>query len=256
MYLQITEDAGVWILSIHRESALNALNEEVLHELSQAVDRASVEAACQGIIITGAGTKAFAAGADIAAFKGLDSKAGTELAVSGQALFDKIEKLPKPVIAAVNGFALGGGCELAMACHLRVAASHAQFGQPEVKLGLIPGYGGTQRLVQYIGRTKAMELLMTGEMISAAEALQLGLVNQVVDSGQEVEAAKALLKKILSRAPLAIAKVIECVNNFRKAEVNGFDYEAQAFGQLIASHDAKEGIEAFLQKRKPNFQGR
>ncbi|RMD99010.1 MAG: enoyl-CoA hydratase, partial [Bacteroidetes bacterium] len=174
----------------------------------------------------------------------------------GHEVFFAIERFPKPVIAAVNGFALGGGCELAMACHLRIAGEKARFGQPEVNLGIIPGYGGTQRLVHYIGRTKAMELLMTADMIDAQQALDLGLVNHVVAAGEEVTKAKELLQKIAGKGPVAIQKVIECVNACFEDGVNGFDYEVKAFGETTATEDFKEGAAAFIEKRKPNFKGK
>ena len=167
-----------------------------------------------------------------------------------------IERFPRPVVAAVNGFALGGGCELAMACHLRIAGEKARFGQPEVNLGIIPGYGGTQRLVQYVGQTKALELMMTADMIGAEEAHRLGLVNYVVPAGQEIAKAKELIEKIAGKAPLAIAQVIACVNAHFKEDVDGFAFEVAAFGRCCATDDFKEGAGAFVEKRKPQFAGR
>jgi enoyl-CoA hydratase len=246
----------IWKLTINRESALNALNSEVMETLSAIIDEALVYShEIKGMIITGAGPKAFVAGADISEFAGLSQNEGRSLSEKGQYLFDRIEKLPFPVIAAVNGFALGGGCELAMACHMRVAGKHARFGQPEVNLGLIPGYGGTQRLIRYIGRGKALELMLTGDMINADEAWRLGLVNHVVDSGTEVEFALSMISKIATKGPIAIEKIIKCVNSYFENNVGVFDIEADKFGILINTKDAKEGVDAFLNKRTPTFIG-
>lgn len=209
----------------------------------------------KGVVITGAGEKAFVAGADITEFQGLNPQQGRELAQRGQDTFYLIEHFKRPVVAAVNGFALGGGCELAMACHLRIAGEKARFGQPEVNLGLIPGYGGTQRLVQYIGKSKAMEYLMTAEMIGAADALQLGLVNYVVPAGEEVSKAKELIEKIAQKAPVAITKIIKTVNAYYTAETDGFIAEINAFGECCATEDFHEGAAAFVEKRKAVFKG-
>ncbi len=208
-----------------------------------------------GLIITGAGPKSFVAGADISEFVGLTRKEGISLGRKGQMLFSEIEKLNIPVIAAVNGFALGGGCELAMACHIRVAGSNAKFGQPEVNLGLIPGYGGTQRLIHYIGKGKAIEMLMTGDMISAEEAYRLGLVNHVVEPGKEIEKSLEIINKIALKAPIAIQKVIKIVNSYFDFEMQGYESELDAFGNLMITKDAEEGVDAFLNKRKPYFKG-
>jgi len=246
----------VWIITIERESSLNSLNTEVMDGLSAIVDEALVYSHnIKGMIITGSGAKAFAAGADISEFVSLSQNEGRSLSEKGQFLFDRIEKLPFPVIAAVNGFALGGGCELAMACHLRIAGQHAKFGQPEVNLGLIPGYGGTQRLIRYIGRGKAMELLLTGDFISAEEALKLGLVNHVVESGKELEYAEQMIAKISKKAPIAVEKIIKCVNSYFENNIGVFDIEADKFGILMNTKDTKEGIDAFMNKRAPNFIG-
>ena len=255
--LLITEEDGIAIVTINREKALNALNMQTMLELQlffnvDCLRRENVK----GVILTGAGDKAFVAGADIKEFVGMDTKKGTKMAKSGQDVFFAIERFPKPVIAAVNGFALGGGCELAMACHIRVAGEKARFGQPEVNLGIIPGYGGTQRLVQYIGKGKAMELLMTADMIKAPEALALGLVNHVVPAGEELAKAKEIMKKIMTKGPIAISKIIESVNAYFDTIEDGFTKEVESFGETTGTEDFKEGASAFVEKRIPNFTGK
>ena len=242
-------------ITINREAKLNALNRETLKELSNAIQDSFNDIEVMGIIITGAGEKAFVAGADITEFNNLSIEKGMALAKNGQDIFSFIEKGPKPVIAAINGYALGGGCELAMACHLRVASTNAVFGQPEVKLGLIPGYGGTQRLTQLIGKGKATELMMTAETITAEEALSLGLVNYVVPLESLSEKTEELLKKIISKAPTAITEIIRCVNSFYDHSCNGYDAEVSNFGNCFGTEDFKEGTAAFLEKRKPVFPG-
>ena len=209
-----------------------------------------------GIILTGAGLKAFAAGADISEFLGLTKDQGKAMAQAGQDVFLRLESCRKPVIAAVNGFALGGGCELAMACHLRIASDNAKFGQPEVNLGLIPGYGGTQRLVRYIGKSKALELLLTADLIGAGEALQLGLVNHVTPPADLLTKCEELLLKMQSKSPLALAGVIRSVNAYEAEGVNGFTVEVEEFGKCFGTADFVEGTSAFLEKRKPNFSGK
>lgn len=246
----------VCILTINREQSMNALNHDVIRELNEAVDEIQARIAnLSGLIITGSGNRSFVAGADISEFVGLSRKEGIALGRKGQMLFSEIEKLSIPVIAAVNGFALGGGCELAMACHLRVAGSNAKFGQPEVNLGLIPGYGGTQRLIHYIGKGKAIEMLMTGDMISAEEAYRLGLVNHVVEPGQEIEKSLEIIQKIAKKAPIAIQKVIKIVNSYFDYELQGYESELDSFGELMITKDTAEGVDAFLNKRKANFTG-
>jgi enoyl-CoA hydratase len=205
-------------------------------------------------IITGAGNKAFIAGADISEFQGLSKEEGTALAKKGHDIFFKIEHSPKPVVAAVNGFALGGGCELALACHFIIASENAKFGQPEVNLGLIPGYGGTQRLVQVAGKGRAMELIMSGNMIGAAEAMQYGIVNKVVAADVLLTTVKEILQTIDMKAPIAIANVIASINQFDHTR-QGYDFEVQKFGECFATEDMKEGTAAFLEKRKPSFKG-
>lgn len=247
---------GTLVITINRPEKMNALNKDVIEELGKAMDAAIADKAVSTIILTGAGEKAFVAGADISEFTALEAAGGAALAQRGQDLvFDKIENCPKPVIAAVNGFSLGGGCELAMACHFRVASENAKFGQPEVNLGLIPGYGGTQRLTQLIGKGKTMELMMTGDMIGAAEAKERGLVNHVFPIADLLVEAKKIAQKIQSKAPLAIAAVIACVNEAAKADSNGFNNEIDRFGKLFATLDMKEGVNAFLEKRKAIFKG-
>jgi enoyl-CoA hydratase len=211
----------------------------------------------KGIIITGAGEKAFVAGADISEFSGINMENAKALAQRGQDIFFLIEHTAIPVIAVVNGFALGGGCELSMACHLRIATPNAKFGQPEVNLGIIAGYGGTQRLIQYIGKAKALELHLTADMIDAQTALNLGLLNYIeADKTAALEKAKSIIQKIATKGPVAIAKVIECTNAYYKDGVDGFDYEVNAFASLFHTEDVKEGVSAFLEKRKPEFKGK
>lgn len=247
----------VQYITINRERKLNALNKATLTELHSAVTAAFADDRIGGIIITGAGPKAFVAGADIAEFADLDVNGGRELSRSAHTkVFDLIENGSKPVIAAINGFALGGGLELAMACHIRIAADNAKMGQPEVILGLIPGYGGTQRLTHLIGKGKALELIMTADMITAAEAHQLGLVNHVVNQDELMAKAEELLQKILNRAPLAIAGAITAVNAAGRNDVNGFETEIEEFAKCFGTEDFKEGVSAFLQKRQARFKGK
>jgi enoyl-CoA hydratase len=246
---------GIYFLTINRPDKLNALNRQTVVEIGEAVKEAIADKNVMGVIITGEGQKAFVAGADIKEFMSLSGEQGKELARSGQEIFQSIENSPKPVIAAVNGFALGGGCELSMACHMRVASENAQFGQPEVNLGLIPGYGGTQRLTKYIGRTKALELTMTAAMIKAPEALQLGLVNYVVAPEALIAKCVELLNVIKTKSPEAIAASIRAINAFDETQA-GFEAELTEFGKCFTTEDIKEGINAFVEKRKPQFAGR
>ncbi|SDC84183.1 enoyl-CoA hydratase/isomerase family protein [Niabella drilacis] len=252
--LTAVEDT-ILTITINRPDKLNALNQTVLEELAMIIDELINNAELKAAIITGSGEKAFIAGADIAEFSGLDAAAGTALAQKGQQLFARIENAPKPIIAAVNGFALGGGCELAMACHFRIASENAKFGQPEVNLGLLPGYGGTQRLTRLIGKGRALELLLAGTMIDAVTAFNYGLVNRVVPQGGLLAEARSLLAVINTKAPLAIAACIEAANLAALPGNSGYEKEAESFGRLITTNDAREGIAAFMEKRKAEFKG-
>lgn len=240
-------------ITINRPDKLNALNYHTIQDIGGAIQMAEKNSAVKGVIITGSGNKAFVAGADITEFSDYSTEEGKQLSISGGKVFFSIENCSKPVIAAVNGFALGGGCELAMSCHLRIASTNAKFGQPEVKLGIIPGYSGTQRLVQLIGKGKALELLMTADMIGAEEALQYGLVNYVTPPEQLLDKAMELLNKILAQSPKAISAIIRCVNAYYTEGVDGFQFEINEFGKCFGTNDFKEGVKAFLEKRKPEF---
>jgi len=254
-YLIVEIIDGVMVITINREDKLNALNFALVEELKQAVQEIYTNPAVKGAVITGKGEKAFAAGADIAEFTALDQEKAYKMSKEGHAVFNSIEQCPKPVIAAVNGFALGGGCELAMACHIRIAGEPAKFGQPEVNLGIIPGYGGTQRLTQLIGKGRAFELLMTGKIINGSEAYRMGLVNILGHNETLVVDAMELIGTIAGKAPAAIAKVIECVNACFQHDVDGFEKESVEFAACTATVDFKEGATAFLEKRKPKFKG-
>jgi enoyl-CoA hydratase len=255
--LLVQLENNICTITVNRPDKLNALNKTVIEELGAAIDEVISNGSIRSAIITGSGAKAFVAGADISEFASLNASGGKALAQKGQDLvFTKIENSPKPIIAAVNGFALGGGCELAMSCHFRLASENAKFGQPEVNLGLIPGYGGTQRLVQLIGKGRAMELLMTGNMIDANTALQYGLVNHVVSQDELLPKAKNILELINSKAPLAVAGCIKAANAVFDETKNGYMIEMNNFGELFDTADAKEGAAAFIEKRKANFSGR
>lgn len=247
---------GILTLTINRPDKLNALNRDVFKDLNRALDEIEANPAIRSVIITGAGPKAFVAGADISEFNALDKTGAIQLARGGQDTFARIENSGKPIVAAVNGFALGGGCELAMSCHFRLAADTARFGQPEVNLGLIPGYGGTQRLVQLIGKGRALEFLMSAGMISATEALQWGLVNKVTTADTLLEETRKLLGTINTKAPLAIAGCIKSANAVFDETKNGYALEVEEFGNLFVSEDMKEGVAAFLEKRKAVFTGK
>ena len=247
---------GIFIITINRPDKLNALNKEVLTDLNNALDEIESNTEIKSVIITGAGPKAFVAGADISEFGGLNKEQAMALAKRGQDIFFRIENSSKPIVAAVNGFALGGGCELAMSCHFRIATDNAKFGQPEVNLGLIPGYGGTQRLTQLIGKGRAIELLVSASMIDATTALQYGLVNYVVSPDELLNKAKAILAVVNSKAPLAVAGCIKTANAVFNETIDGFDLEIKEFGNCFATDDMKEGTAAFLEKRKANFSGK
>jgi enoyl-CoA hydratase len=246
---------AIFTITINRPDKLNAINKQVMADINAVMNEVYANREIRSVIITGAGTKAFVAGADISEFTSLEEAGGMALSKYGQDVFFRIENCPKPVIAAVNGFALGGGCELAMACHFRIASEHAKFGQPEVNLGLIPGYGGTQRLTALIGRGRAMEFLLTGNMIDADTALQFGLVNYVVPQQELLQKAISILELINSKGPLAIEKCINAVNHANTG-IKGFEVEIFGFGECFATSDMKEGATAFLEKRKPNFTGK
>lgn len=253
--LKLDKTGGIFTITLNRADKLNALNQQTIKDLDTAFQEVYDDPEIKAVILTGAGDKAFAAGADISEFKELNYMNGRKFAEYGQEVFEKIEDCPKPVIAAIKGFALGGGCELAMACHMRIAAEEAKFGQPEVNLGIIPGYGGTQRLPLLIGKAKAIELILTGEMITAETAYKLGLVNYVVPKEEVILKAEEILNKILNKAGLAVSQTIECVNAFYR-DGDGYQTEANAFGNCCKTEDFKEGVAAFVEKRKPNFTGK
>ena len=247
---------GIARVTINRPDKLNALNATVISELGDAVTRIETDPAVRGVILTGSGQKAFVAGADIAELAGQGPMDGKARSIAGQLVFRRLERCGKPVIAAVNGFALGGGCELAMACHIRIAAENARFGQPEVKLGISPGYGGTARLPRLVGKGRALELLLGGGMIDAAEAYRIGLVNRVVPADRLLPEAETLLGTILENGPLAIRACLEAVDAGLDATLDqALLLEANHFGLLSATEDMREGTQAFLEKRKPVFRG-
>lgn len=245
----------IYYITINREDKLNALNIQTLKDIKNAVLGVYENPDVRGVIITGKGTKAFAAGADIAEFSNFSVEEGTKMSEEGHAVLRAIDHCPKPVIAAINGFALGGGNELAMSCHIRVAAENARFGQPEVNLGITPGYAGTQRLAQLIGKGRALEFLMTADMINAQSAFQMGLVNHVVPQDQLIAKCEEILGKIKKKAPMAIASVIRCVNAFYEKKADGNNVEINEFGNFFGSEDFIEGTSAFLEKRPADFKG-
>ncbi len=258
-YQQILSEVkeNILYITINRAQKLNALNKEVLTELADAIRFATNTEEVRGILLTGAGEKAFVAGADISEFQNYTLAEGKDLAKKGQQnVFDAIENCPKPVVAAINGFALGGGLELAMACHIRIASDNAKLGLPEVTLGLIPGYGGTQRLTRLIGKGRAIEMITTADMITAEKAATNGLVNEVVPQAELLAKAEEILNKIKQRAPLAVASAIKAINASLNKEVNGFETEIEEFGNCFQTADFKEGVTAFLEKRKAVFIGK
>jgi enoyl-CoA hydratase len=253
--LQLKLNEGILTITIARASKMNALNAETMKEIDEAFDIVYTNNDVKGVILTGEGEKAFVAGADIAEFIGLWKEKAESLSLSGSATFTKIERCKKPVIAAVNGFALGGGCELAMACHMRIASENAKFGQPEVNLGLIPGYGGTQRLVQLVGKGKAYELMVTADMIGAEEAKTLGLVNHVTTLENLIPKCTEILTKIMTKAPVAVGVIAECVHAVFNEKIDGYKLESEMFGVCFTTNDFKEGTSAFVEKRKAAFKG-
>jgi enoyl-CoA hydratase len=255
-FLSLSVDSGIATITINRPDKLNALNAGTIAELGAAIGELRSRDDVSGVILTGAG-RAFVAGADISELTGTNAVTAKELARRGQEVFRRFETSPKPVIAAVNGFALGGGCELAMACHIRIASEQAKFGQPEVKLGTAPGYGGTQRLPRLVGKGRALQLLLTGETIDAAEAFRIGLVNAVVSTNDLIPTAMGMMRQIIANGPLAIAACIELVNDGLDMSLDeALAREAAQFGRLAATDDMREGTSAFLAKRPPEFKRR
>jgi enoyl-CoA hydratase len=255
--LLIEKSDGVATVTVNRPKALNALNEETLRELLCCFQGLENNTEVKAVILTGAGEKAFVAGADIAFMKDLEAVAAREFALLGQKVMNTIEQLAKPVIAAVNGFALGGGCELALACDIRLASANARFGQPEVNLGVIPGFAGTQRLPRLVGKGRAKEILFTGDMVAADEAFRIGLVNRVTSPEELLPAARKLAQKIAGKGQVAIALCKDAVNNGLEMESDkACRYEADQFALCFATADQKEGMSAFLEKRTASFQGR
>ncbi|MDB5012995.1 MAG: Enoyl-CoA hydratase [Daejeonella sp.] len=248
---------NILYITINRENKLNALNHQTLQDLHVAISEAQTNDEVKGVILTGAGKKAFVAGADISEFANFNSEQGANLARDGQMkVFDLIENSAKPVVAAINGFALGGGLELAMACHIRIASNLAKVGLPEVSLGLIPGYGGTQRLTQLVGKGRAFEMILSGDMIDANEAHRIGLINHLSESENLLANAEQMLFRIFRRSPTAVSAAIRAVNSAIKEGGNGFEVEINEFSNCFASADFKEGVAAFLEKRTPVFLGK
>ena len=255
--LLIKKSEGIGWITINRPEKLNAMNVETIEELKAAFREFGGDPEVRAVILTGAGEKAFVAGADISEFVHLDAEKGREYARRGQDLTKTIENFPKPVIAAINGYALGGGTEFALACHVRIASENAKLGQPEVKLGIIPGSGGTQRLARLVGKGKAMEMILSGGTIGAAEAREIGLVNRVVPPAELLAAADGLANEMIKNAPLALAYSIEAINKgIDRPLAEGLELEAEIFGRSCATEDFREGAKAFIEKRKPDFHGR
>jgi enoyl-CoA hydratase len=246
---------GIALITINRPDRLNSLSVETLDEIDHCFTEAATDSNVRAVVITGAGDKSFAAGADISEFKDLGGIEGHRFAHRGQEVFNRIEAMEKPVVAAVNGYALGGGCELALACHLRTAVEDASFGQPEVNLGIIPGFGGSQRLPRIVGRGIAMEMILTADRISARRAFEIGLVNRIYPAGTLLDGTKDFVRKIVSKAPLALAMALEAVRSSDLPLSEGLRYEASLFGQCCATEDFTEGVDAFLQRREPKFKG-
>jgi enoyl-CoA hydratase len=255
--LAVAREDATLVIALNRPSALNALDAATLDDVRRAFEAAGADPGVRVVILTGAGDKAFAAGADIKELANASPGWAHDHARRGQAAFDAVERLGKPVIAAVNGVALGGGCELALACTLRIAADNARFGQPEINLGLLPGFGGSQRLARLVGRGRALELLLTGEPMGAEEALRIGLVNRVVPSGELMTAARQLATMLASKPPLAVRFILDAVNDGLEMPLDAaLRYEAAMFGLAFATEDAREGTRAFIEKRRASFRGR
>jgi enoyl-CoA hydratase len=256
--IQLTrEDDDVALITVNRPDKLNALNAETVRRLGVVLREVHADDGIRAVILTGAGEKGFVAGADIAELAKMGPIDGVDVSREGQDTFRFLERMPKPVIAAVNGFALGGGLELALACHIRIASSRARFGLPEVKLGIIPGYGGTVRLPRLVGRGRALELMLTGEMIDAAEALRIGLVNRVEEPGALLDAARELARKIVANGPIAVALALEAVDRGMSTTIDDAQIlESRLFGLLASTEDMREGMQAFLEKRKAEFRNR
>jgi len=256
-YIKISWDGELAIVAIDRQEKLNALNAEVIVELGDAFDSLRYDDQVRGVILTGAGEKAFVAGADIGELAKMDALSGVHVSRRGQGVFRSIERFPKPVLAAVGGYALGGGCELALACHMRLASENAQFGLPEVGLGIMPGYGGTVRLARLIGLGRAVELTLTGDMIDAQKALEMGLVSGVVPRDDLLDRAKGLLRKVTKNGPVAVGFALESIFRAMDAPLSeAMANESSLFGLLASTEDMKEGMTAFLEKRKADFKGR
>jgi enoyl-CoA hydratase len=256
-HVRVEWDGDLAVVTIDRQEKLNALNSEVVGEIGDVFASLRDDDAVRGVILTGAGQKAFVAGADIGELAKMDSVTGVRVSRDGQDVFRHIERFPKPVLAAVGGFALGGGCELALACHMRIASTRARFGLPEVGLGIIPGYGGTIRLARLVGLGRAIELTLTGDMVDAERALAIGLVSAVVEPDDLLAEAKALIRKVTKNGPVAVRMALESIyRGLDTATAEALDFESALFGLLASTSDMREGMEAFLEKRKPEFKGR
>ena len=255
--LMVEMEDFIATVTINRPEKLNALNRQTLEELSQFLEQIEQDAQVKGVLLTGAGEKSFVAGADLQEIRKLDAEAAIAFARFGQNLFRRIERFTKPVVALVNGYALGGGCELAMACHFRLASENARFGQPEINLGIIPGYGGTQRLPRLVGKGRALEILLTGDMIDAQEAWRIGLVNHVVPADKLIEEGKKILHKITGKGAVAVQAILQAVNLGLDQTIDeAMEVEALQFGRVCNTEDKSEGIQAFFEKRQPQFKGR
>jgi len=256
-YVRVEWDGEIALITIDRQEKLNALNSDVIRELGEVFRSLRDDDAVRGVIVTGAGHKAFVAGADIAELARMTAISGVGVSRDGQRVFNEIERFPKPVLAAVGGYALGGGCELALACHLRIASKAARFGLPEVGLGLIPGYGGTVRLARLIGLGRAVEITLTGEMVDAQRAHEVGLVSAAVEPEALLSEAKALLRRVTKNGPVAVRMALESIyHGLDNATDDALRLESSLFGLLASTHDMREGLEAFLEKRKADFEGR